>query len=276
LTAQQIDKNTSGSGNSTANQYQAFADITPYVQSKKGGTYIVGNAALSTGSTSSGNYGGWCIVIVYENKNLPNYNSVRVYDGFSEVATSVPVSSVTLSGLNVPSGVINQRDAKMGVMSWEGDANLTGDYFKINNINFSNQINAINNPWNGTISDTGTHVTNRNPAYTNQMGIDIDQFYIGTGYGITPGATSVNLEFGTEQDQYFPGLFVFQIKTNDPTITMTKTVKDANNNQFAEPGEQLTYTLKCKNIGIGNANKILVRIKCCQSYCIFTSATGQL
>ena len=259
--AYQLDKNTTGTGNSTVNQYQAYVDITDFVKSRGSGTYTVGNAPLSVGATGNGgNYGGWCIVVVYENFSLPSYNSVRVYDGFQQVFNggAAQITSATLTGLNVPSGPMSLRDAKMGAMVWEGDANLTLDYLKINGINFQNGLNAINNPWNGTITDTGVHVTTKNPNYTNQMGIDIDQFYVGNGYGIQPGDTSVTLEFGTEADQYFPGLFTFQIKTNDPTVTIDKFVKDANNNRIAQVNEELTYTLKGKNSGVGNAHFVVI------------------
>jgi uncharacterized repeat protein (TIGR01451 family) len=259
--AYQLDKNTTGTGNSTVNQYQAYVDITDFVKSRGSGTYTVGNAPLSVGATGNGgNYGGWCIVVVYENFSLPSYNSVRVYDGFQQVFNggAAQITSATLTGLNVPSGPMSLRDAKMGAMVWEGDANLTLDYLKINGINFQNSLNAINNPWNGTITDTGVHVTTKNPNYTNQMGIDIDQFYVGNGYGIQAGDTSVTLEFGTEADQYFPGLFTFQIKTNDPTVTIDKFVKDANNNHIAQVNEELTYTLKGKNSGIGDAHYVVI------------------
>lgn len=255
--AAQMDKNSSGSGNSIVYQYQAYVDVTAFVQAHGTGTYTVGNTPASVGAASSGgNYSGWSIVVVYENESLPDYNSVRVYDGFQMVydGGAAKITSATLTGLNVPSGEIHLRDAKMGAMVWEGDANLKLDYVKINGTNFYDALNAVDNPWNGTISDTGTHVTTKKPSYTNQMGIDIDQFYVGTGYGIQPGDTSVTLEFGTEADQYFPGLFTFQIKTNDPTVIIDKTVKDANNNNIAEPEEVLTYTLKGKNVGAGNAN----------------------
>ncbi len=258
--AGQLDKNTTGTGNSAVSQYQAYADITSFVQNNGTGTYTVGNVAASVGSVSSGgNYAGWCIVVVYENNDIP-YNSVRVYDGFQQVfASGSPlISSVTLTGLNVPSGVLLNREAKMGAMVWEGDANLKLDYLKINGTNFYNGLNAIDNPWNGTITDTGSHVTTKNPNYTNQMGIDIDQFYVGEGYGIHPGDTEVQLEFGTEADQYFPGLFTFVIKTKDPSVLLDKTVKDANFNNVAEENEVLTYTLKGKNIGVGNANNCIV------------------
>ncbi|MDQ6761147.1 MAG: T9SS type A sorting domain-containing protein [Bacteroidota bacterium] len=252
-----IDKVTISTGYT---QYQAYADITAFVKNNGVGTYEVGNAPLSTGAIAGGgNHGGWCIVVVYENSTL-NYSSVRIYDGFQQVynGASAFTTTVTLTGLNVPSGTLAADDAKMGVLSWEGDANLSKDYLKINNNLFSNATNPADNPWNGTITDNGLHVTTKNPDYTNQMGIDIDQFDVGTGYGILPNANSVKLEFGTEADQYFPGLFTFAIKMKDPTITLDKTVTDANNNHLGEKNEVLTYSLTGSNNGDGNANSIVI------------------
>lgn len=259
--AAQLDKNTTGTGNAAVSQYQAYTDITAFVQNNGAGAYTVGNVAASVGSAGSGgNYAGWCIVVVYENLTSSVYNSVRVYDGFQQVYSggAAQISSVTLTGLNVPSGPMDLRDAKMGAMVWEGDANLKLDYLKINGTNFYNALNAIDNPWNGTITDTGAHVTTKFPDYTNQMGIDIDQFYVGNGYGIQAGDSTVRLEFGTEADQYFPGLFTFVIKTKDPTVVLDKFVRDGNFNNVADAGETLTYTLKGKNLGIGNANFCIV------------------
>jgi uncharacterized repeat protein (TIGR01451 family) len=90
------------------------------------------------------------------------------------------------------------------------------------------------------------------------MGIDIDMFNVGSGYGIAPNAQNVTLEFGTEADKYFPGVFTFVIRMKDPTITLEKTVTDANNNHFGESGETLTYTLSGSNNGPGNANNIVI------------------
>ncbi len=260
FTATQIDRNNFIQNNQAYTRYQAFADITSFMQTGGTGTYSVGNAPLSVGSIDNGgNYGGWCIVIVYENPSL-NYNSIRLYDGFQEVFNNGNplTTSVTLSGLDVPSSPLAAGDAKMGAVTWEGDANLIGDFLKINGNTFSNSINPANNPWNGTISDNGVHITTKNPNYTNQMGIDIDQFEIGTGYGILPNATAATLEFGTEADQYFPGIFSFVIKMKEPTITLDKFVVDANNNNKAEVGEVLTYTLKGINMGAGNANNVSI------------------
>ncbi|KAA9039363.1 DUF11 domain-containing protein [Ginsengibacter hankyongi] len=257
ITALGIEKITIVSGYS---QYQAYADITDFVKNSGAGTYEVGNAPLSTGAIDNGgNNGGWCIVVVYENDAV-NYNSIRIYDGFQQVYNNGnPLSnSVTLTGLNVPSGQLAAGDAKMGVLAWEGDANLAGDYLKINGNLFSNTTNPVDNLWNGTITDNGLHVSSKNPNYTNQMGLDIDQFDMGTGYGIFPNAGSITLEFGTTSDKYFPGLFSFIIRMKDPTINIDNTVSDANNNHFANLNEVLTYTLKGENSGPGNANSVVI------------------
>lgn len=241
-------------------QYQAYADITALVKNNGAGTYEVGNAPLSSGAVSDGgNNGGWCIVVVYEN-NAVSYNSIRLYDGFEQVYNggNPQTSTVTLTGLNVPSGALASGDAKMGVLAWEGDANITKDFLKINTNLFSNVTNQSDNPWNGTITDNGVHVTSKNPNYTNQLGIDIDQFNVGTGYGILPNSNSVKLEFGTESDRYFPGVFTFTIKMKDPSVTLDKTVADANNNNLGEKNEVLTYSLKGSNTGVGNANYIVI------------------
>lgn len=241
-------------------EYQAYADITDFIKNNGAGTYEVGNVPLSTGAISDGgNHGGWSIVVVYENQSLP-YNSVRVYDGFEVVYNGGydTTTTVTLTGLNVPSGALSNEDAKMGVVAWEGDANLSGDFLKINGYTFSNATNPPDNPWNGTITDNGIHITSKNPNYTNQMGIDIDLFNAGSGYGIAPNAQNVTLEFGTKADKYFPGVFTFTIRMKDPTITLEKTVSDANNNHLGESGEILTYTLFGSNNGPGNANNIVI------------------
>ncbi|MEO7960347.1 MAG: T9SS type A sorting domain-containing protein [Ginsengibacter sp.] len=240
-------------------EYQAYADITAFVKKSGAGTYEIGNAPLSTGPVGGGNHGGWCIVVVYENE-LQDYSSIRLYEGFQQVFNNAnPLStSVTLTGLDVPSGALELRDAKMGVLTWEGDANLKKDYLKINGHLFSNIMNAADNPWNGTITKNGIHVSSKNPNYSNQMGIDIDEFEVGSGYDILPNANKVALEFGTEADQYFPGVFTFTIKMKDPEITLDNIVTDANNNHLGEVNEVLTYTLKVSNTGSGNANNIVI------------------
>ncbi len=261
--AAQIDRNIQNAGlGNEYSRYQAYVDITALVQQQGAGTYTVGNGAFSTGIIDAfGNYGAWGILIVYENPAL-NFSSVRVYDGFQQVYSggSVTSNTITLTGLNVPAAPLAAADAKLGLLGWEGDSRYNGDFFKINDILFSNSLNPVDNPWNGTITSNGSHVTTKNPNYTDQFGIDIDEDEVGTGYGIMPDASSIKLELGTMADQFFCGVITFVVKMKEPAvIKLTKTVTDANSSNTAEAGEILTYKLKGKNIStLDDATAVMV------------------
>ncbi|HVZ56973.1 MAG TPA: T9SS type A sorting domain-containing protein [Chitinophagaceae bacterium] len=244
--------------------YQAYVDVTSYINNNGAGTYTVADIAVTTGTRGSGGYyGGWGLVVVYENSNEP-YRTVRLYDGFLLVQNGA-TQTINLTGLNAPNNTLSASDAYMTCFAWEGDANLAattsnpaGDYIKVNGNVVSNAVNPSTNMWNGTISRNGSQVTTKNPNYVNQMGIDIDEIQVGN-YNIGANATTVSVEFGTEADQYFPSVFAFSMVAKDPTISLDKTVKD----QIAPFGtvqanDILTYTLSGGNTGQGAANNCVI------------------
>lgn len=245
--------------------YQSFVDITSFFHTSGTQTYTVADIPLTTGSISGGGrFGGWSIVVAYENSSLP-YKSVRIYDGYAQVGSSTS-QSITLNGLDVPDNALVNSDALFSTMTWEGDANLfgtsgnpAGDFLRINGNTFSNTMNPATNMWNGSITKNGANVTTKNPNYTNQMGIDIDEADIGVGYGITPGATSVTILFGTEQDQYFPSLLNFAITMKEPTIILDKNVIAlSGSTTVVLPGEQIIYTISGVNNGPGAAHNTVI------------------
>lgn len=249
--------------------YQSYVDITDFIRVGGGGTYFVADIAATAGSTSNGGrYAGWSIVVAYENTNR-DYYSVRVYDGFSQVYNSgnggLVTADVTLTGLNVPNNPLAANEAVMSVMAWEGDGNLgatngnpSGDFIKVNGISVANAANPVTNFWNGSITRNGSYVTTKNPNYFNQMGLDIDEVNVGTGFNIQPNANTVNIQFGTEADQYFPSAFTFAIKAKDPVIELEKTVEDASGDDLLQSNEILTYTLTGTNNGAGSAYNVYV------------------
>ena len=256
----QVDKSLITGSDSA---YQSYIDLTAFVNSNGAGTYTVADITVAVGSASGGgNYGGWAMVVVYENQTV-SYSSVRVYDGFIQVFSggSPTSQSILLTGLNAPGSPVLPSDAYMSTVSWEGDANLAasgsnpnGDYIKVNGNVVSNTVNPGTNFWNGTISKNGSHVSTKNPNFLNQMGIDIDEQEVGTGYGIPLNATEVAIEFGTEADQYFPSVFAFTIKAKDPEIILNKSVSDGTA-PFGtlQTNEILTYTLSGSNVGQADA-----------------------
>jgi len=248
--------------------YQAYADITPYIQDLGSGNYTVANVPASTGYVGSGgNYAGWCMVVAYQNSNAP-LNSIRIYDGYYQVFNNNGLPSnlqVNLTGLNVPENPLTAQDAVMTAMSWEGDGNLgatstnpAGDYLRINNVTVTNITNPPDNFWNGSITKNGDYVHTKTPDYFNQMGIDIDEINVGIGYGIQPNANSVTIDFGTEADQYFPSMFAFSIRMKSPTVTIHKTVQDSDGDQMAGANEILNYTLSGKQIASTNAYRVFI------------------
>lgn len=257
--------------NGTDSTYQAFADITSFVNARGAGTYYMADVTAATGSISNGgHFAGWALVVVYENPSL-SYCSVRVFDGFLQVydGGSSTTQTITLNGLNPPATFSLSSDAYMSTVSWEGDANLAasaanpaGDFVKVNGTAVSNEVNPVTNFWNGTISKNGAHIRgNKNPDFLNQMGIDIDEMEVGTGFGISPATTNVNVEFGTEADQYFPAIFAFTMKTKPPLVQLDKIIRDTASgnapwqipNNMLNPNEIVTYTITGKNMGSGNA-----------------------
>lgn len=262
ITGAAIDKTTIASSPAGASAYQGFFDVTTFVKQNGAGTYTVANIATTTGSVGGGgNYGGWSMVVVYENSNRP-FSSVRIYDGFIQVEDGT-TQTITLTGLNAPSTPALASDIYMSAMAWEGDANIgattgnpTGDFMEINTVKLSNIINPAQNFWNGTISKNGAHVTSKSPNFINQMGIDIDEVEVGTGFNIDPNSTQVTVRFGTEQDQYFPSVFAFTMIAKPPLVTINKTGTitgpgAAQNLLF--PNQTITYTLSGSNNGNGNA-----------------------
>ncbi len=261
LAAAQIDRSFFNQGSdSEFARYQCFSDITDFIAAHGPGTYTVGNGAFSTGFGGDfGKYGAWCIVVVYANPDEP-FNSVRVIDGFQEVYNggTGTIYSITLTGLNTPSDTLLPAEAKLGTAVWEGDARFNGDFFRVNNIPLGNAVNPVNNIWNGTVTINGAHVTTKNPSYTDQMSIDIDEFYIGSGYGIPVDANSIQLRFGTTQDQYFSGIVTAVIRMKESPLKLSKSVQDENGSGIAEVGETLTYTLRGRNEGTGNMSAVLL------------------
>jgi uncharacterized repeat protein (TIGR01451 family) len=258
--ATQLDQAAVSVGSGTA--YQAYYDVTSFIQTNGAGAYTVANIAASTGKdvNSIGNYAGWSIVVAYENPSL-SYYSIRIYDAFYQIKSgSGGSSTITLNNFNAPNNPIAAGDANLSAFVWEGDNYYTGDYLKINGNTYSDAVNPATNMWNGSISLDGAQVATGNPNYKNAMGVDIDQIQVGgASYGINPGATSVQIQFGTNLDEYYASVFAFSIRMQDPNLTIVKTVTGSVyplNVMIAN--ETLTYVIAGQNTGAGNSMNTVV------------------
>jgi hypothetical protein len=128
--------------------YSAFAEITDYVKTNGLGQYTVADIALVEGNGGgTGYYGGWGIIVVYENSKM-KWRDITVFDGHAYVQGSTTVShEIPISGFNaVQTGQVN---IKLGLMAGEGDRSISGDYFNIRRSS-DNNWQALNHTGNGT------------------------------------------------------------------------------------------------------------------------------
>lgn len=184
ISAERVFNNTSINGRV---YFAAFADVTALVQGEGNANYTISDFDLtevipsycSTGS----NFGGWAIAIIYEDENLP-LNQLNVYDGLQSVPNEL---TITLDNLNV----LDNEDAKIGFIAWEGDATIAvNETLTINGNPISNPpLNPVNNAFNGTNSFTGS---------TDLYNMDIDVYNIQNNINI--GDTTATIELTSGQD----------------------------------------------------------------------------
>uniref|UniRef100_UPI0026F34865 PKD domain-containing protein n=1 Tax=Mesonia mobilis TaxID=369791 RepID=UPI0026F34865 len=189
--------------------FGAFADVTDIVSSTGNGEYTFSDIDLEAGFTShcgNGlNFGGWSIVVVYEDLTLNN-NQVGIYDGFQFVSSNSGNLDITLSGFEV----IDTQDATVAFLAWEGDAGTNlGEELNFNGTELTNAINPSGNAFNSTNSYTGD---------TNLYCMDLDFFDISSYINIGDTEALVNLQ--TAQDAVIVHNIVLNINSELPDATI--------------------------------------------------------
>ncbi len=245
LTATQLDAGGSA--------YSAYVEVTNRVVTGGTGTYRVGNVQSTTGTNQ---YAGWSLVVVYRLGSLPPRN-LTVIDGYGEVTPTSPPIDVPVSGfLTPPAGPVQSR---VGVVTYEGDRNYTGDGFALNGVTLSDAPNPATNFFNSTVSQLGADFTAKNPNYVNQLGYDSDLL---VANGVLPnGATATTMRLSTNGDRYFPAVLTFATDLYAPVLegnAFAKTVVDVDGGATL-PGDQLEYTLTLRNTGNDSAMQTVVR-----------------
>lgn len=203
------------SGPSNLEFFGAFAEVTDFVKASGNITYTLSDFDLSqvipaycpTGS----NYGGWSIVIIYEDLILPN-RIVSLYEGFQIVDRTSQNLSITLNGLNVT----NLTNAKVGFLAWEGDENIAvTEELRINGTLIGNPpLNPSHNAFNCTNSFTGAN---------NLWNMDLDYYSIGNYINL--GDTTMNVSIRSGQDLIIVNSIAVALSSliADATVEITST-----------------------------------------------------
>ena len=197
--------------------FSAFKDVTALVQQTGNGTYTLSELDVSPFIEQHyerrTNFAGWAIIIVYKNNALP-LNQINIYDGFQAVPEEI---NITLDFLNV----IDNQDAKIGFLAWEGDVGIAvNETLRINGTVLGNPpLNPEDNAFNGTNSTTGS-----NTLYN----MDLDIYNIQNNIQI--GDTSAEIQLTSSQDVVMINAIVTKLNSQlpDATIAIDEVQKQCN------------------------------------------------
>ena len=183
--------------------FSAFKEVTDQVQATGNGNYTLSDldvsASIDFHSQRSTNFAGWAIIVIYKNPSL-TLNQLNVYDGMQAVPDEI---NITLNSLNV----IDNNDAKIGFLAWEGDSGIAvNETLRINGTSIGNPpLNPVNNAFNGTNS-----MTNSNVLYN----MDLDVYPIQNNISI--GDTSAQIQLTSSQDFVMINAIVTKLNSQLP------------------------------------------------------------
>ncbi len=228
--------------------FLSFADVTSLVQSGGNGDYFVADIALATGSAFTGPYGGWTMVIVY-NDNTEKSRNISIWDGFNFFGFGAN-DTFTVTGLLTPS--TGAFESSVGYFGFDGEASSSGDFVTINGSAISNALNPNDNTLNGTISEYGIDVGNRNPNFNYSWGVDIDVF--DTSGFVPNSATDMDVVLGSSSEGIWGGVLVTSNEIAFPTVATSSfdlgTITLGNEST-------LTITIENPSNGVSLSNLVL-------------------
>ena len=234
--------------------YTGYADVTEYVRQKGAGEYFVADMALNQGEGgSTGYFGGWGLIVVYENSKM-KWRDITIFDGYAYIyGPSKKDYELPVSGFRTAQN--GHIDMRLGIIAGEGDVDIKKDYFQIQRHNggweyLIHSGNTVNNFFNGSIPAPNP----RNPQLPNNTGIDIAMFNINNAGNsiITNNQTSTKFRYGSRQDTYVISCIAMSVDAYVPDvqghifITATGGVGYTPGTPVL-PGQEIEYELKITN-----------------------------
>ena len=256
--------------------YAGYKEITDYVRLNGIGEYFAADIALKEGNGgASGYYGGWGMIVVYENQ-LMKQRDVTIFDGYAFV-TGDENFDLPITGFNtVQSGPVG---IKMGMMAGEGDRPFTGDYFSIQKQIDSTYLplihsgNAVDNFFNSSIVTGGNP---RNPSLLNNTSVDLCMFEIPNPNNdvITNGQTSVNFKYGSQYETFVIYNIAFSVDAYIPDVNVQIAAQTINGNPVVsgaittQPNDVIKMKIQIRNSGNEaiNNSKFVVPIPYASNY----------
>ncbi|MGY6520137.1 MAG: PKD domain-containing protein [Mongoliitalea sp.] len=235
--------------------FVGFQDVTDYVKFHREGFYAGLGLALLQGTNYY--FGGWSLVVVYENPNLP-LKDITVFDGYAYVRGLIDEEFI------IPiEGIQTQEEGnvrvKVGIMAGEGDVSANGDFFAIERgvgtndfVRLSHDSNTPDNFFNSSIN---VGESRRIPSFKNNTGMDLATFFIDNPNNeiIGNNQTSLRFKYGTNWDTFVIYNLTIAVDVDEPAIEgfhQLLTINGGTNfvGTFS-PGDQLGLTVDIRNLG---------------------------
>lgn len=227
---------------------QFFKDITELVKAAPSvsGLYTVANIVVDEEIKNS--YGGWTIVVVYEN-SLMALRNLSVFDGLASLHKHQNLS-VRISGFSTPPAGPVSID--FGFVAYDGDRGYSGDFMAFNSQVVSDRLHDPDNFFNSSIASKGALVTSRLPAYSNTLGYDasiVRPDNSALKY-LKNGATEAIIYLSTKEEGYDVGVFTSAIDVYDPIFQFAHSYRNLSSGKDSlKSGEVAEIEYVVKNVG---------------------------
>jgi gliding motility-associated-like protein len=225
----------------TLTYFSCFANVTNQIITEGNTNYELSNLDISDTITSnpgycntSTNFAGWCLYLIYEDDNLP-LNQVNLFQGLEIINVNEQEKTILLENINV----LDNENAKIGFLTWEGDSNLSiGETLSINNNYISNPpINPENNAFNGTNSFTNA---------SDFFNIDLDVYSIENNIGI--GDTQVEITLTTQADLIIINNIITVLNSQLPDASIQLNTTNSFCNDITLEIDYTVYNSNCTDI----------------------------
>ncbi|MFF0157605.1 DUF3344 domain-containing protein [Streptomyces sp. NPDC005263] len=198
-----------------ADAFQASANVTKMVRESGPGLYTVAQVNVAKGKSKAGAWGGWTLVVAYENAKSP-LRHLAVWDGFDALKSGT-AQEVRLPGLRFP----KNAGGRAGLVTYDGDRGAKGDSLTLTTTDvrsapaprrttvtaLTNAGNPRDDVLNSTISEPGKVQSQRVPAYSGTLGYDSDVFNLKPG--LRHGGDHLAFRLVSQRDAAWTGvLFV--------------------------------------------------------------------
>ncbi|MER5767656.1 DUF3344 domain-containing protein [Streptomyces sp. NPDC001985] len=175
--------------------FQASADITPLVRRAGAGIYTVAQINVAMGHSDIGTWGGWTLVVAYENSGEP-LRHLSLWDGFESLGAGRRTQDISLPGMRIP----EKAAGHAGFVAYDGDRGQDGDTVRVRadgaeGLGLTDAANPATDVMNSTITGPGAAITRR-PDHANTLGYDSDVFDITPA--LASGGTGLTFRFAGE------------------------------------------------------------------------------